>query len=119
MEIFLFKKNSIENCEENYKQTCSKQKIANGLSVNECHKIDTSSRMRKTEHMRSRQNVPGRSKMVSVLSRVFLGVAETIVSSLLCCGVGIVQCLFNLLYYVIGVRNTKKPPFLTSVERAS
>ena len=43
--------------------------------------------------------------------RVFLGVAETIVSSLLCCGVGIVQCLFNLLYYVIGVRNTKKPPF--------
>ena len=23
---------------------------------------------------------------------------------------GIVQCLFNLLYYVIGVRNTKKPP---------
>ena len=26
------------------------------------------------------------------------------------CGVGIVQCLFNLLYYVIGVRNTKKPP---------
>ena len=41
---------------------------------------------------------------------VFLGVAETIVSSLLCCGVGIVQCLFNLLYYVIGVRNTKKPP---------
>ena len=42
--------------------------------------------------------------------RVFLGVAETIVSSLLCCGVGIVQCLFNLLYYVIGVRNTKKPP---------
>ena len=41
---------------------------------------------------------------------MFLGVAETIVSSLLCCGVGIVQCLFNLLYYVIGVRNTKKPP---------
>ena len=23
---------------------------------------------------------------------------------------GIVQCLFNLLYYVIGVRNTKIPP---------
>ena len=41
---------------------------------------------------------------------VFLGVAETIVSSLLCCGVGIVQGLFNLLYYVIGVRNNKKPP---------
>ena len=30
----------------------------------------------------------------------------------MCCGVGIVQCLFNLLYYVIGVRNTKKPPKL-------
>ena len=42
--------------------------------------------------------------------RVFLGVADTIVCQLLCCGVGIVQCLFNLLYYVIGVRNTKKPP---------
>ena len=27
-------------------------------SVNECHKIDTSSRARKTVHMRSRQNVP-------------------------------------------------------------
>ena len=27
-------------------------------------------------------------------------VVETIVSSLLCCGVGIFQCLFNLLYYV-------------------
>ena len=52
----------IENCEQNYKQTCSKQKIANVSSVNECHKIDTSSRVRKTEHMRSRQNVPGRSK---------------------------------------------------------
>ena len=25
---------------------------------------------------------------------------------------GIVQCLFNLLYYVIGVRNSKKPPKL-------
>ena len=31
----------------------------------------------------------------------FLGVAQTIVGSLLCCGVGFVQCLFNLLYYVI------------------
>ena len=38
-----------------YKQTCSKQKIANVSSVNECHKIDTSSRVRKTEHIRSRQ----------------------------------------------------------------
>ena len=47
--------------------------------------------------------------IVCPLIGVFLGVAETIVSSLLCCGVGIVQCLFNLLYYVIGVCNTKKP----------
>ena len=61
MEIFLFKKNLIENCQKNYKQTCSKQKIANISSVNECHKIDTSSRVRKPEHMRSRLNVPGRS----------------------------------------------------------
>ena len=65
MKIFLYKKGLIENCEKNYKQTCSKQKIANVSSVNECHKIDTSSRVRKTEHMRSRQNVPGRSKMAS------------------------------------------------------
>ena len=65
MEIFLYKKNFIENCEKNYKQTCSKQKIANVSSVNECHKIDTSSWVRKTEHMRLRQNVPGRSKMAS------------------------------------------------------
>ena len=36
-------------------------------SVNECHKIDTSSRVRKTEHMRSRQNLPVRSKVVSKL----------------------------------------------------
>ena len=33
--------------------------------------------------------------------RVFLGVVETIVGSLLCCCVDIVQCLFNLWYYVI------------------
>ena len=37
MEIFL-KKNLIENC-ENYKQNCSKQKIGNVSSVNECHKM--------------------------------------------------------------------------------
>ena len=55
MEIFLYKKNLIENCEKNYNQTCSKQKIVNVSSVNECHKIDTSSQVRKTEHMRSRQ----------------------------------------------------------------
>ena len=54
MQIFLYKKNLIENCEKNYKQTCSKQKIANVSFLNECHKIDTSSRVRKTEHMRSR-----------------------------------------------------------------
>ena len=48
---------------------------------------------------------------------VFLGVAETIVGQLLCCGVGIVQCLFNLLYYVIGVRNTKKPPGFFEITR--
>ena len=58
MEIFP-KKYLIENCEKNYKQTCSKQKIANVSSVNECQKVDTSSGVRKTEHMRSRQNVPG------------------------------------------------------------
>ena len=29
MEIFLYKENLIENCEKNYKQICSKQKIVN------------------------------------------------------------------------------------------
>ena len=67
MEIFLYKKNFIENCPKNNKQTCSKQKISNISSVNECHKMNTSSQVRKTEHMRSRQNVPGRSKMASKL----------------------------------------------------
>ena len=42
----------------------------------------------------------------------FIGVAETL-GSLLCCGGGIVQCLFNLLYYFRSVvdrtiRNTRK-----------
>ena len=46
---------------KNYKQPSSKQKIANVSSVNKCHKINTSFRVRKTEHMRSRQNVLGRS----------------------------------------------------------
>ena len=44
----------------------------------------------------------------------FLGVSEAIVGSLLCCGVGIVDCLFNPLYYVIfdrTIRNHKKLPF--------
>ena len=54
METFLYKKNLIEHCGKNNKETCSEQKIANISSVNEYHKIDTSSRVRKTEHMRSR-----------------------------------------------------------------
>jgi len=33
---------------------------------------------------------------------MFLGVVKTIVGSLLCCGVGIVQCHFNLLYCAIN-----------------
>ena len=37
--------------------------------------------------------------------RVFLGVVETIVGSLLCCGVGTVQCHFSLLYCVINAQN--------------
>ena len=59
------KKNLIENCEKNYKQKCGKQKIVNVSSENEYHKIDTSSRARKSEQARSRQSVPGRSKMAS------------------------------------------------------
>ena len=35
------------------------------------------------------------------LVRVFLGVAGTVAGSLLCCGVGTVHCLFNLLYDII------------------
>ena len=60
MEIFLYKKNLIKNCEKNYKQTCSKQKIANVSSANECHKLDTSFRARKTEHMRESKSPPSR-----------------------------------------------------------
>ena len=52
MEIFLYNKNLIEKCEKSYKQSGSKQKIANVSSANECHKIDTSSQARKTEHKR-------------------------------------------------------------------
>ena len=62
MEIFLYEQKSIENREKNYKQTCSEQKIANVSSVNKCHKIDTSCGVRKTEHMRSRQNVLGQAR---------------------------------------------------------
>ena len=62
MEIFLYKQKSIENREKNCKQSCSEQKIANVSSVNKCHKIDTSCRVRKTEHMRSRQNVLGQAR---------------------------------------------------------
>ena len=57
----------IENCENNYQQHCGKKKIANVTSVNECHKIVTSSRARKTEPIRLRQSVPGQSKLVSKL----------------------------------------------------
>ena len=39
MQISYIKKNLIENCEKNYKQTCGKQKITNVSSVNECHKM--------------------------------------------------------------------------------
>ena len=58
MENFLDKKNLIEKCEKDCEQTYSKQKIANVSSVNECHKLDTSSWVRKSEQMRSRQKVP-------------------------------------------------------------
>ena len=33
--------------------------------------------------------------------RVFLSVPETIVGWPVCCYVGVIQCLFNFLYYVI------------------
>jgi len=33
---------------------------------------------------------------------MFLDVAETIADLLLCCGVGTVQCLFNIAYTLIG-----------------
>ena len=43
---------------------------------------------------------------------LFLGVAETIVGLLLCCIMGIVQCLFNLTSFLViaPVRNNKKLP---------
>ena len=41
---------------------------------------------------------------------VFLGVAETIVDSLLCCGGSNVQCLFNLLYYIIWLLHRSTTP---------
>ena len=41
-------------------------------------------------------------------TRMILGVVETIIGSLLCQGVGIVQCLFNRRLVVAPVRNTKK-----------
>ena len=40
--------------------------------------------------------------MLTPFSGCFFGVVETIVGSLLCCGVGIVQCHFSLLYCVIN-----------------
>ena len=67
MEIFLYKQKSIENREKNYKQTCSEQKIANVSSVNKCHKIDTSCRVK------LRQNVLGQARWRSeqLLSHVW------------------------------------------------
>ena len=62
MEIFLYKK-KLNRKLRKYKQNCSKQKITNVSSANECQKIDTFSRARKTDHMTSRQNVPGRPKI--------------------------------------------------------
>ena len=53
-KLSYIKKNLIERCGKNNKETYSEQKIVNISSVNECQKIDTSSRVRKTEHMRSR-----------------------------------------------------------------
>lgn len=35
-------------------------------------------------------------------SWMFLGVVETVVGSLLCCDMDIVQCLFSFLYYIIS-----------------
>ena len=48
---------------------------------------------------------------------LFLSVVETIVCLLLFCGVGIIECLFNLLHYIINLvivhntenNNTKNP----------
>ena len=48
MEFFLYKKTLIEHYEKNDKQTWSKEEMAHISSMNECHKIDTSSRGRKT-----------------------------------------------------------------------
>ena len=39
---------------------------------------------------------------------MILGVVETIIGSLLCCGFGIGQFLFNRRLVVAPVRNTKK-----------
>ena len=41
-------------------------------------------------------------------TRMILGVVETIIASLLCCGFGIGQFLFNRRLVVAPVRNTKK-----------
>ena len=65
MEIFLWKKTYLKTARKTINKPV--QKIANFSSANECHKVDTSSWAGKTEHMRSRQNVPGWSKMASKL----------------------------------------------------
>ena len=41
---------------------------------------------------------------------MFLAVAETIIGSLMFGGVGIVKCLFNLLYYVIWFLTPRNYP---------
>ena len=46
-------------------------------------------------------NFTGDKPNANVQKQMFLGVMEAIVGSLFCCGVGVVQCFFNLLYYFI------------------
>ena len=46
---------------------------------------------------------------VCAKKRMFLGAEQTIDCSLVCCGVSIVRCLFDRLYYPSATpRNTKK-----------
>ena len=49
---------------------------------------------------------------------LFLGVVETIVGLLLCCSVSTVQCISNVLYYVISasIPNSKKLPLWLDLE---
>ena len=52
--------------------------------------------------------------MVSAKKRMFLGVAQTTVGSPVCCGVGIVQCLLDLLYYVTWCLQPSATPRITT-----